>query len=215
MLQLLFLSTVLLIGTVLAQKTFDIGDGDIPDQYSECVNDESVRQLTASVNKLLLPSCRTEEAIKPKTTLKLTKIGNAYYYISNNSVSWGTAFRFCVKNNMKLVSPDTDAKIREIVDFLKANGYTTVGADPDSYWTSGIDFGLENSFYWASTGDLIDSTEISWWPGHPIKSENSKTEGTQHTVLFNHFFNDTYRSTFRYTIFTRWSSWPYKFICEK
>jgi len=200
--------SVAFFGTAaLSEKTADASEPGMVllDKYIDCASDESIRLLADRVGSLLSNTgCSSDDATPARSSTDLTKIGNNYYYISSKQVSWGNAYKYCLKNKLKLVSFEKEQEIKVLVDYLKKNGHTEKGQEVDIFWTSGTNLGLPGQYYWASTGEAVDVNEVSWWPSNP--------DGNQ-GVAFNYLHPS--HLPLKYTIFNRPPNNAYKFVCEK
>jgi len=196
--------TVILFETALSAAVPDAEDGSLVLQ--DCASDDTIKQLTDKVNSLVAASGSSSAvgSASTKTNLDLTRVGDGYYYISSKAVTWGNAFKFCKKHNLNLISFETEKEIKTMVDFLKKNGNSDRGQEVDSFWTSAIDLGLSSQFYWTSSGEPVDTNEITWWPTEPLAN--------RHAALFNYIHPSHLQ--YKYTMFTRAHNLAFKFICE-
>jgi len=192
--------TVVLLGTALyVNADDDDGEGrpNAERYHDYCETEDAVR---------LLSECSNDEFSSPRSTGDLTKIGNNYYLLSSRKLSWGNAFKYCMKQRLRLISFEKQQEITAVVDYLQKNGHADNGLEADIFWTSGTNLGLIPAvqYYWTATGQTVEANEISWWPGFP-----NAVQG----VAFNYLVKGLPQH--KYTLLNRVPTLEFKFMCEK
>ncbi|XP_059486918.1 C-type lectin 37Da-like [Neocloeon triangulifer] len=125
---------------------------------------------------------------------RLITLSTGSYLLSNQTVTWFEAMDICERLGMQLVTPDTPEKDADVVTVIKRSGM-------NSYvWISGTDLGIEDTFYWATTGALIGPFTNY---GPRLKPDNYfNVEHCLHHFWDNLYWND-------YACYAR-----KRFICE-
>ncbi|XP_057371750.1 C-type lectin domain family 4 member F-like [Daphnia carinata] len=95
------------------------------------------------------------------------EVGNSCYCFSKLQKNWTSAQEFCRKNDMYLLSLETQNETDFINNYIKNSGLPK-----DFYWTSGSDEAIEGQWVWTST--LENVTVTNWRNNQPDggKKEN-------------------------------------------
>ena len=80
---------------------------------------------------------------------------------------WNQSERFCKAHGMELVSIESRAEQRMLVDIIrsKKRKNSTTGSHDIGFWTSGSDSGHESQWKWTATGQPLKFT--NWRSGQP------------------------------------------------